>query len=100
MTAQEIELVVKQHSKPLIYIFNYMLYAFWVGVFLTYYFVNSYGGTMPAQGTVVTFIEDCWQFAVPLIGSPLLIKVATKLFELKREKKLQSTYKRRTTDRK
>jgi len=94
--------IVIQHSKPILFVYNYMLYAFVVGLILFYIYINEYGGKMPATGTLWVFVKDTWNYILGFAGAPILIKAATKYLEIKKQKKiaeeLTRTQKRRIGD--
>jgi len=83
--------IYTDHS-PLLYFFNYMIYAFILGAFVMYYYVTNYGGQMPIRGTFVNMIKDTWK----LIGGFGVLPIALKLYTFWRGRKYQN---RRSADR-
>ena len=92
--------VIVKESKPILFVLNYMLYSFILGIVFFWIYVNEYSGKMPPLGTFYIYVKDVWMYFTGLAGAPIVIKIYTKYRELKKIKEQEKTQTRRTSDRK
>lgn len=67
--------VVKVYDEysPLLYKFNYMLYAAVLGAVIMYAYVVGQGGVMPPPGSFYEFMAQCWKWFTGPIILPLIL---------------------------
>ncbi len=92
--------VIVKESKPILFVLNYMLYAFVLGIVFFWIYVNEYSGKIPPVGTFYVYVKDVWIYFTGLAGAPIGLKILTKYLEIKKIKEQERTQSRRTTDRK